>query len=363
MSLEKNKIEEVLSKVLDPASGKDIVSAKMLRKVTSEGQKVHVEIAVASPAMHERKRMEEAAAFALEREFGKEVDIEVTTIVEKPKAFSGMDSVKNIIAIASGKGGVGKSTVTANMAVGLAQRGFKVALVDADIYGPSMPIMLDTVQEKPSTTSIDGKNLIEPVEAYGVKMLSIGFFADPSQAIVWRGAMANKALKQMFHDTHWGEVDYMLIDLPPGTGDIHLSIVQSISLTGALIVTTPQEIALADARKGVAMFRLPQINVPVMGIIENMSWFTPAELPDNKYYIFGEVGAKHLAEELDVHVLAKLPLIQSVREAADAGRPAILQEGTAARKYFDDLVDGMIIATDRRNKEQPPTAKVEVTTT
>lgn len=363
MAMDRQHVEGVLSKVLDPTTNKDIISSERLRELEVSETGITVSIAVSSPAMHERKRMEEAVAFALEKEFGKDIAIEVSTVVEAPKVFSGMDTVKNIVAIASGKGGVGKSTVTANMAVGLAQRGFKVALVDADIYGPSMPIMLDTVQEKPKTLKIDGKSVIDPVVAYGIKMLSIGFFADPSQAIVWRGAMANKALKQMFHDTYWGEIDYMLIDLPPGTGDIHLSIVQSLSLSAAIVVTTPQEIALADARKGIAMFQLPNINVPVVGIVENMSWFTPAELPDNKYYIFGQTGAKGLSEETGIEVLAQLPLIQSVREAADAGRPAIMQEGTAARQHFDDMVDAAIIAIDKRNKELPATERVQVSRT
>jgi ATP-binding protein involved in chromosome partitioning len=255
-----------------------------------------------------------------------------------PEQRSILPGVKYIVAIASGKGGVGKSTVTANLAAGLVKKGFKVGLIDADIYGPSMPIMFDVENEKPHGTQIDGKTYILPIESHGVKMLSIGFFADVDQAIVWRGAMAVKALTQMFKDTAWGELDFMLIDLPPGTGDIHLSLVSLVQLTGAVIVSTPQPVALADARKGVGMFSLDTIKVPVLGIIENMAYFTPAELPDNKYYIFGQGGARHLAEELQVPFLGEIPLVQSIREAGDVGRPAVLQEGTPSQIAFDLLV-------------------------
>jgi ATP-binding protein involved in chromosome partitioning len=250
-----------------------------------------------------------------------------------------LPGVKHIIAVASGKGGVGKSTVSVNLAAGLARRGYKVGLLDADIYGPSAPTMLDVVHERPKVIEVDGKNVLEPVEQYGVKMLSIGFFADINQAVVWRGAMANKALNQLVNDAHWGPLDYMIVDLPPGTGDIHLSIVQLLPLSGVVIVSTPQEVALADARKGVAMFQLQAINIPIIGLVENMSWFTPAELPENKYYLFGKDGAKNLAEDLQVPFLGQLPLIQSVREAGDAGRPAVMQDGTPAFQYFDAIIN------------------------
>jgi ATP-binding protein involved in chromosome partitioning len=249
-----------------------------------------------------------------------------------------LPQVKNIIAIASGKGGVGKSTVASNLAAGLAAAGAKVGLIDADIYGPSIPLMFDVVNEKPQVKQIEGKNYIIPVESHGVKLLSIGFFADVSQPIVWRGAMVHKALTQMLTDTWWGELDYMLIDLPPGTGDIHLSLVNAVPLTGAVIVSTPQDVALADARKGIAMFQMEAIKVPVLGLIENMSWFTPAELPENKYYIFGKDGGKKLAEELNIELIGQIPLVQSIRESGDAGRPAVLQENTPQALAFKELV-------------------------
>ena len=336
------EIREALKQVLDPDSGKDIVTAGIVTSINEDDQGLQVLLKTSNPAMHHKQRLIDAVEFAMERSFGKELKVNVDVEVEakeKPAVEEGLPGVKHIIAIASGKGGVGKSTVTANLAVGMAQRGYKVALVDADIYGPSMPIMLDVEKDRPGTKKIGEKQWMTPVETYGVKLMSIGFFSDPSQAIVWRGAMATKALKQMFKDTYWGEIDYMFIDLPPGTGDIHLTAVQTVPLTGSIIVTTPQNIALADARKGVAMFRLPQINVPVLGIVENMSWFTPAELPENRYYIFGQEGAQTLADEMDTIVLGKLPLIQSVREAGDVGRPAIMQEGTPARKYLDEIMD------------------------
>ena len=247
--------------------------------------------------------------------------------------------VKHIVAIASGKGGVGKSTITANLAAGLAARGLKVGLVDADMYGPSMPLMFDVLHEKPGTREKDGRQWIVPVESYGVKVLSIGFFAQTDQAIAWRGPMATKALEQLIKDADWGELDVMLVDLPPGTGDIHLSLVQAVPLTGAIIVSTPQNVALIDARKGVGLFRLPSVNVPVLGIVENMAWFTPAELPENKYYIFGKGGARALAEELNVPFLAEVPLVQSIREAGDVGRPAVLQGDTPAARAFADLCE------------------------
>jgi ATP-binding protein involved in chromosome partitioning len=272
-----------------------------------------------------------------------------------------LPKVKHIVAIASGKGGVGKSTVTANLAVGLAQMGWKVGLVDADIHGPSVPIMFDVALEKPTTLEKDGKHWIVPVESHGVKVLSIGFFAAPDQAIAWRGPMASKALEQLFKDADWGELDIMLVDLPPGTGDIHLSLVQAIPLSGAVIVSTPQPVALADARKGVGLFRLPSVNVPVLGIVENMAWFTPAELPENKYYIFGRGGARSLADELKVPFLGEIPLVQSIREAGDVGRPAVLQEGTVASAAFNDLCEALrtrLAELENTPVQEAPVARV-----
>ena len=273
-----------------------------------------------------------------------------------------LPGIQNIIAIASGKGGVGKSTVTANLAVTLAKMGFKVGLLDADIYGPSMPIMFDVTHEKPLAVNIDGKSKMKPVENYGVKLLSIGFFTEPSQAVIWRGPMAAKALNQMIFDAHWGELDFLLIDLPPGTGDIHLSIMQAMPVTGAVVVSTPQEVALADARKGVAMFQQESINVPVLGIIENMAYFTPEELPNNKYYIFGKEGAKNLAEDLKVSFLGEVPLVQSIREAGDVGRPAAMQTASPIEASFEEITRNVVQELVGRNKSLPPTEAIKITT-
>jgi len=245
-----------------------------------------------------------------------------------------LPGVKHIIAVASGKGGVGKSTVSSNLAAGLAALGHKVGLLDADIYGPSAPTMFDVVLEKPRLIEVDGKQVMAPVEAHGVKVLSIGFFTEGDQAVVWRGPMATKALNQMITDVEWGELDYMIVDLPPGTGDVHLSIVQTLPISAVVVVSTPQEVALVDARKGIAMFQLPAVNIPVLGLVENMSWFTPAELPENKYFIFGEGGTKRLAESLNLPVIGEIPLIQSIREAGDVGRPSVLQDNTTAARYW-----------------------------
>jgi ATP-binding protein involved in chromosome partitioning len=286
--------------------------------------------------------MQEAIDFNLKRVFGKDIEV-ISTIKGLPEDAKKthrkiLPDVKNIIAIASGKGGVGKSTITANIAGGLAKQGFTVGVIDADIYGPSMPTMFDVVRERPSMIDVEGISKINPVESYGVKILSIGFFTEQDNAVVWRGPMASKAMSQMFTDAHWGELDYLLIDLPPGTGDIHLSLVGLVPLDGVVIVSTPQEVALADARRGVNMFQMDTINVPIVGIVENMAWFTPAELPENKYYLFGRDGAKDLAETMQVPFLGHIPLVQSVREAGDAGRPAVFQENTPSSIAFDELV-------------------------
>jgi ATP-binding protein involved in chromosome partitioning len=270
-----------------------------------------------------------------------EVTIKMSARVTGSHTNKVLPQVKNIIAVASGKGGVGKSTVSANLAVALAMQGAKVGLVDADIYGPSQPTMFDVVRDKPEVREVDGQNKMIPVEVHGVKMLSIGFFAEPDQAIAWRGPMASKALTQLFTDAHWGELDYMIIDLPPGTGDVHLSLIGAVPLTGAVVVTTPQEVALADARKAIALFRMPNINVKVLGIIENMAWFTPEELPDNKYYIFGKDGGNSLAEQYNTTLLGQIPLVQSIREAADAGRPAVLQHITPQAIAFRELAQNV----------------------
>lgn len=355
MEITEQALYAALSKVIDPDLKKDIVSLDLIQDVTVDGDTVYVITEVTNPAMHARKRMEEAIKFQIKQA----LRIEGLKVKVSTRPVSGnrgglrkvLPFVKHVIAVASGKGGVGKSTVTANLAAGLAARGLKVGLVDADIYGPSMPLMFDVVKERPRVKQLDGKNVIVPVESYGVQLLSIGFFADPSQAIAWRGPMASKALDQLFKDADWGELDVMLVDMPPGTGDIHLQLVQAVPLSGAIIVSTPQPVALIDARKGVALFQMDALNVPVLGIVENMSWFATDEalkgrrlmdIPEEeRHYIFGKQGAKALAEELKVPYMAEIPLVQSIREAADVGRPAILQGDTPAAQAYIPLLDSM----------------------
>ena len=342
MEISRENVLEVLGSIIEPDLKKDIVSASLVEDLIIENKTISLTVFVSNPAMHAKKRMQEALEFNLKRNFGEDIILEakVTGLPSEAKTAQRkiLPEVKNIVAIASGKGGVGKSTITANLAGGLAKAGFKVGIVDADIYGPSMPTMFDVVNDRPTMLDIDGVPKINPVLSYGIKLLSIGFFTEQDNAVVWRGPMASKAMTQMFTDAHWGELDYLLIDLPPGTGDIHLSLVQTVPLDGAVIVSTPQEVALADARRGVNMFKLDTINVPVVGIIENMAWFTPEELPDNKYYIFGRDGAKNLAHGMNVPFLGQIPLVQGVREAGDIGRPAVFQENTPTAEAFDELV-------------------------
>ena len=317
--------------------------------------------------MHIKKRAEDDIKKLIQETFSADIIVKINSKVEvkenenqiKGKSIPG---IKNIIAVASGKGGVGKSTVTANLAVSLAKMGFSVGVLDADIYGPSMPIMFDVENEKPISIEVDGKSKMKPVESYEVKLLSIGFFTAPNQAVIWRGPMAAKALNQMIFDANWGELDFMLIDLPPGTGDIHLSIMQSLPITGAVVVSTPQNVALADAKKGVAMFLSDAINVPVLGIIENMAYFTPQELPNNKYYIFGQEGAKNLASDLNVPFLGEVPLIQSIREAGDFGRPAAMQENSIIENVFNEITKNVVQETVNRNQNLAPTEAIKITT-
>lgn len=342
MEITRENVLEVLGSVMEPDLKKDIVSANLVEELKMDAGKIALTVLVSNPALHARKRMQEAVEFNLKRAFGQELEltIEVKGLPAEAKAVHRkiLPEVKYVIAIASGKGGVGKSTVTANLAGGLAKAGYRVGVVDADIYGPSMPTMFDVVDERPTMIDVDGVPKINPVVSYGIKILSIGFFTEQDNAVVWRGPMAAKAMTQMFTDAYWGKLDFLLIDLPPGTGDIHLSLVQTVPLDGAVIVSTPQEVALADARKGINMFKLDTINVPVVGLIENMAWFTPAELPENRYYIFGRDGAKNLAIGMNVPFLGHIPLVQGVREAGDAGRPAVFQENTPTAKAFDELV-------------------------
>jgi ATP-binding protein involved in chromosome partitioning len=350
------KVLEALRNVDDPDLKKDIVTLGMVRDIKINDKKVNFTVVLTTPACPMKEMIHKACVNAIVHFVDKEAIVEVNMTADVTSRRNNgaplMPGVKNIIAIASGKGGVGKSTVASNLAVALALNGAKVGLVDADIYGPSVPLMFDVMDEKPLIKQVNGKNYIIPVESYGVKLLSIGFFADTSQAIVWRGPMASKALNQMFADADWGDLDYMLIDLPPGTGDIHLSLVQAVPLTGAIVVSTPQQVALADAQKGVSMFKMPNINVPVLGIIENMAYFTPEELPDNRYYIFGKDGAKNLAERLNVPLLAEIPLVQSIREAGDAGRPAALQDNTVLSKVFRDMSQRVAQEVAIRNAEK-----------
>jgi len=341
MSITKEQVIDALKYVDDPDIKKDIVTLGMVKDVEVEGKNVSFTVVLTTPACPMKDMIQRACENAILHFVDKEAIVKVNmtanVTTQKKDDKNSLSKVKNIIAIASGKGGVGKSTVTANLAMALAKQGAKVGIVDADVYGPSMPIMFDVVHEKPRVVEIDGQNKILPVESYGVKILSIGFFSDINQAVAWRGPIATRALQQLFNDAEWGELDYMLVDLPPGTGDIHLTLASSVPITGAVVVTTPQQVAVADARKGVAFFKNAHINVPVLGMIENMSWFTPAELPNNKYFIFGEGGAQQLAEEFDIPVLGKIPLVQSIREAADAGRPAVLQETTPQAIAFTEL--------------------------
>lgn len=354
-----------LKTVIDPIAKEDLVSAGKIRFFEILGRTINIEVEVLSPALHIKKKVENGVRDALTKAFGDDITLNITLSVNVSTRRSGqqdvLPGVKNIIAVASGKGGVGKSTVAANLAVALAKTGAKVGLVDADIYGPSVPIMFDVENRRPEVRKIDEKPYIIPVESYGVKLLSIGFFADVAQAVVWRGPMASKALKQMFIDAYWGELDYLLIDLPPGTGDIHLTLVQSVPVTGAVIVSTPQKVALADVRKGVSMFRMPAVNVPVLGLVENMSYFTPAELPENKYYIFGRDGVKNLGTELSVPFLGEIPLVQSIREGGDSGKPVVLDENNPASGAFMELAEQVILRVNERNLEQEPSKVSEVT--
>jgi ATP-binding protein involved in chromosome partitioning len=355
--LNRENVITALQNVHEPDLKKDIVSLNLIETLQITANKVTLQVKVSNPAMHSRKRMEDACIFALQRVFGDALEVDVTAIAlpkdeQTAETRRVLPGVRHIIAVASGKGGVGKSTVAANLAAGLAAQGFRVGLVDADIYGPSAPLMFDLVNEKPKAVEIAGKQYIEPLRSHGVKVLSIGFFADVSQAIVWRGAMASKALSQLFMDAYWGDLDYMIVDLPPGTGDIHLSLVQQVPLTGAVIVSTPQEVALADARKGVSMFQLDSINVPVLGLIENMSYFSPPDLPDRRYYLFGQDGARQLSKALQIPFLGELPIVQSIREAGDIGRPAVLQDGTPSSEAFRKIIDNFVQVVENLRSKQ-----------
>ena len=369
MKLDRKEILKALETITIAGEGKNMVESGAVTNVVTFGDEVIIDLVLTTPAMHIKKRAEDDIRKTIHDLVSSEAKVKVNIKVEVPtkenpnqikgKAIPG---IKNIIAVASGKGGVGKSTVTANLAVTLAKMGFSVGVLDADIYGPSMPIMFDVENEKPLSTTVDGKSKMKPIESYGIKILSIGFFTSPSQAVIWRGPMASKALNQMIFDADWGELDFMLLDLPPGTGDIHLSIVQSLPITGVVVVSTPQAVALADAKKGVSMFMSESINVPVLGIIENMAYFTPEELPNNKYYIFGKEGAKNLSEDLHVPFLGEVPIVQSIREAGDYGRPAAMQTGSVIETVFEEITKEVVSQVVSRNENLPPTEAVKITT-
>ena len=367
MKLDRKEILKSLETISVAGEGKNMVESGAIQNVMTFGDEVVVDLVLQNPALHIKKRAEVDVMKAIHEHVNQKAKVKVNIKVEsadkKPEIKGkSIPGISNIIAVASGKGGVGKSTVTANLAVTLSKMGFKVGILDADIYGPSIPMMFDVETEKPLSVTVDGKSKMKPIENYGVKVLSIGFFTKPNQAVVWRGPLAAKALNQMIFDAAWGELDFLLIDLPPGTGDIHLSIMQSLPITGSVVVSTPQNVALADAKKGVAMFRQESINVPVLGIVENMAYFTPEELPENKYYIFGKQGAKNLAEDIDTPFLGEIPLVQSLRESGDIGRPAALQKATPLETAFEDITRNMVQETVNRNKSLPPTEAIKITT-
>jgi ATP-binding protein involved in chromosome partitioning len=357
-----NDILRALGTVLDPDIKKDLVSLGMIRDVVVNDDSISFTVVLTTPACPLKETIRKDCEQAVRKVAGESAKIAInmtSSVTSLRNNAPVLPGVKNIIAVASGKGGVGKSTVTANLAVALAKAGATVGLIDADIYGPSIPVMFNCENEQPAVKIVNGKNIIVPLEQYGVKLLSIGFLAPADSPIVWRGPMASSALKQFMSDADWGELDYMLIDLPPGTSDIHLTLVQTVPVTGAIIVTTPQKVALADATKGLGMFRQPQINVPILGIVENMAWFTPEELPDHNYYIFGKDGGKKLAEKFGVPLLGQVPLVQSIRESADAGMPAVLKGGPAGEAF-----EQVAVATARqiaiRNANFVPSQKVEI---
>ena len=366
MTLTPQTILDALVHVRYPGTGKDIVSSGMVQNnIRIEGNKVSLSISFEKVNDPFAKSVVKAAEQAILTYLGEDIEIKgnIETITPEPpksKSTSLLPNVKNIIAVFSGKGGVGKSTVSSNLAIALASLGYKVGLLDADIHGPSVPLMFGVQDAHPEVLEVDGRHEIIPIEKYGVKILSIGFFVNPNDALVWRGAVSSNALKQLISDAQWGDLDYFVMDLPPGTGDIHLTLVQTVGITGAIIVTTPQEVALADARKGVSMFTGEKINVPVLGLVENMAWFTPAELPENKYYIFGKDGGKRLAAELDIPLLGQIPLVQSIREGGDAGRPVAFDEDSIMSLAFKDLAQKVVERVEFRNSNMQATKKVEM---
>ena len=370
MSFKKEDIYKALDTITAPGEGKSLIENNNVTNVVRFDNEVEVDVTISNPTLQAKKKIESEITKAIKTNVDENIDVKINVKVEKPEPkeksnqIRGKEipNIKNIIAIASGKGGVGKSTITANTAISLAKMGFNVGVLDADVYGPSQHIMFDVEKAKPLSVNVDGRSKMKPVENYGVKLLSLGFFTNPDQAVIWRGPMASKALNQLIFDADWGALDFLLIDLPPGTGDVHLSIVQALPINGAVVVSTPQNIALADAKKGVAMFQQDSIKVPVLGIIENMAYFTPEELPENKYYIFGKDGAKNLAADIDTKFLGEIPLVQSIRESGDVGHPVALQEGTVLEESFKEITKEMLSQLLKRNANLPPTEVVRITT-
>tara|TARA_A100001011_G_scaffold400582_1_gene516502 strand:- start:27407 stop:28546 length:1140 start_codon:yes stop_codon:yes gene_type:complete len=367
MKITKEAVLLALKTISLPNNEGNIVDTGIINNLMIFGDQVDIDIQIDNPSLQARKKLEVIILKTIHEQVYEKakikINVKVISAQKQDNIIKGkqIPGIENIIAISSGKGGVGKSTITANMAVTLAKMGCKVGILDADIYGPSIPTMFDIEGSKPLSVKIDGKSKMQPIENYGVKILSIGFFTKPEQAVIWRGPMAAKALNQMIFDAAWGNLDFLLIDLPPGTGDIHLSIVQSLPISGALVVSTPQNVALADAKKGIAMFQQENINVPVIGVVENMSYFTPIDLPEKKYYIFGKKGAEFLAKDKAVPFLGSLPLVQTIREASDYGRPASLQENSIVANEFVEITKNMVSEVIFRNKNLPPTKAVEIT--
>ncbi|HLT05912.1 MAG TPA: Mrp/NBP35 family ATP-binding protein [Cyclobacteriaceae bacterium] len=362
MDISKERVLKALSTVEDPDLKRDLVTLNMIQDVAIEGNKIAFKVVLTTPACPLKELIKSNCVGALEKEFGEDIDLDIFMTSNVSSARLGaqlLPDVKNIIAVASGKGGVGKSTVAANLAVALAQTGAKVGLIDADISGPSVPTMFNVEGEQPAVKQEEGKNIILPIEQYGVKLMSIGFLTPADSAVVWRGPMASSALRQFIADVDWGALDYLLLDLPPGTSDIHLTMVQTVPVTGAVIVSTPQKVALADASRGLSMFKQPQINVPILGVVENMAYFTPDELPDNKYYLFGKEGGRKLSEKYEVPFLGEIPIVQSIRESGDTGYPAVLTQGVTANA-FARLAENLARQVAIRNAEKAKTAVVQI---
>lgn len=363
MTLYPKLITDALATVTYPGTKKNLVESGMVAdNLHIDGMKVEFSLIFPRETDPFLKSTVKAAEAAIHYHISKDVEVNITvetTAKPRPEVGKLLPGVKNVIAVSSGKGGVGKSTVSANLAIALAKLGYKVGLLDADIFGPSMPKMFSVEDVRPYAVTKDGRDLIVPVEKYGVKLLSIGFFVNPDTATLWRGGMASNALKQLIADADWGDLDFFILDTPPGTSDIHLTLLQTLAITGAVIVSTPQAVALADARKGIDMYQNDKVNVPILGLVENMAWFTPAELPENKYYIFGHEGCKKLAKEMNVPLLAQIPLVQSICESGDDGKPAALNENSITGQAFINLAQAVVTVTNRRNKEQEPTKIVE----